>query len=111
MRTELLNILLGYKVSVANHPLFGNRWDKYAEVKNSFIERLGLEQEQINELNVLLECFGAVERLGHLFAYKMGVTSTKLERDYVEIAETYLGFDKETQEKVNDFINEMLERE
>ncbi|MDE5977306.1 MAG: hypothetical protein K2G70_02410 [Turicibacter sp.] len=99
MRTELLNIALGYELPVANHPLFEKRWDKYAEVKNSFIEKLGLEKEQINELNLLLECFGAIERLSYLFVYKMGVTSTKLERGYVEALEEFLGSDEETQKK------------
>lgn len=109
MKEALLSIMLGYELPVANHPLFGERWEKYANAYNGFVEELGLSDEQIKGLRELLDCTKAIERLGYLTAYKIGVTSTNVDARYMEVSEEFLGFNKEEQANIANFVRKLME--
>lgn len=72
MTYGIKNVINGDQVPIAQHPMFNEIWDKYAEIKNNYIKKYNLNIKVIRELNNLLEVYGEVERLGFLYVYMLG---------------------------------------
>lgn len=87
-------MLCGFELPIANHPLFAKKWGKYAKLYNQLVEDFNLNDNQIIQLRQLLEHSKGVERLGYLTAYKIGLESTSLEREFCELSEGMLSLDK-----------------
>ena len=107
VKVELLKVLLGIEIPVANHPLFSKVWDKYSSSYNRFVEESHLSEKQLVELNILLDHTRAVERLGYLMAYKVGTKSTTLEQELCELSEGILSLDKRKQIKVIEYVHQL----
>lgn len=77
MLTETTMTILTGSLPVANHPLFGERWNNYSEKFNALAEILEKSGIDIKLLREVIEASNRVERLGYLEAYRMGYHDAK----------------------------------
>ncbi len=100
----LFDVITGGSIPVADHPLFGEVWDKAANAYNEFVEELNLNDEQLSKLQTLIGWKCVIERLGYYTALKVGFEASETDMKRAQLFFEYLCMNSEDQKRVLGFV-------
>jgi hypothetical protein len=105
----LFDVITGGSIPVADHPLFGEVWDKAANAYNEFVEELDLNDEQMSKLQTLIDYKCAVERLGYYSALQVGFEASATDMKRAELLFEYLSMEDVEQRRVLGFVKGLVD--